>query len=398
MTTSNTSKQEFLAVLKSVLGESTGSPISLHEPNIGQHENELVSKCLASGWVSSVGEYISEFEKGLAKFTNSKHVIAVVNGTAALHLALHSVGVKPGDEVLVPTLSFVATANAVAHCGAIPHFVDSDAETLGLDPFALREYLGTTTSLHNGVLHNSKTGRKISAIVPMHTFGHPMQISKLLEVAAEFNLTIVEDAAESIGSFVGKNHTGTFGKCGTLSFNGNKTITTGGGGAIMTDDDELAQRIRHLATTAKLPHDYEYIHDSVAFNYRMPNINAALGCAQLSRLDDFLSAKRALAKKYEQGFRGANSMRFIIEPNGTTSNYWLNTVRLATPDLLTRDELLVAAREHGYMCRPAWNLLHTLPMYENSPRANLPVAQDLWLSLINVPSSARHCLGQTDAS
>ena len=394
MSTSNSSKQEFLAVLKSVLGESGSSPIALHEPNIGQRENELVSKCLASGWVSSVGEYISEFEQGLAKFTNSKHAIAVVNGTAALHLALHSVGVKPGDEVLVPTLSFVATANAVSHCGAIPHFVDSDPETLGLDPLALREHLRANASLRDGELHNTSTGRRISAVVPMHTFGHPMQIEALIDVAKEFNLVVVEDAAESIGSYVGTTHTGTFGRCSSLSFNGNKTITTGGGGAILTNDSGLAQRIRHLATTAKMQHDYEYIHDAVAFNYRMPNINAALGCAQLSRLDDFLSAKRVLAKKYAEGFSSARSMQFVAEPHGTTSNYWLNTIRLSKPDLSLRDELLVAARASGYMCRPAWNLLHTLPMYESSPRAKLPVAQNLWQSLINIPSSARHYLGQ----
>ena len=394
MSTSNSSKQEFLAVLKSVLGESGSSPIALHEPNIGQRENELVSKCLASGWVSSVGEYISEFEQGLAKFTNSKHAIAVVNGTAALHLALHSVGVKPGDEVLVPTLSFVATANAVSHCGAIPHFVDSDPETLGLDPLALREHLRANASLRDGELHNTSTGRRIIAVVPMHTFGHPMQIEALIDVAKEFNLVVVEDAAESIGSYVGTTHTGTFGRCSSLSFNGNKTITTGGGGAILTNDSGLAQRIRHLATTAKMPHDYEYIHDAVAFNYRMPNINAALGCAQLSRLDDFLSAKRVLAKKYSEGFSSARSMQFVAEPPGTTSNYWLNTIRLSKPDLSLRDELLVAARASGYMCRPAWNLLHTLPMYESSPRAKLPVAQNLWQSLINIPSSARHYLGQ----
>ena len=394
MSTSNSSKQEFLAVLKSVLGESGSSPIALHEPNIGQRENELVSKCLASGWVSSVGEYISEFEQGLAKFTNSKHAIAVVNGTAALHLALHSVGVKPGDEVLVPTLSFVATANAVSHCGAIPHFVDSDPETLGLDPLALREHLRANASLRDGELHNTSTGRRIIAVVPMHTFGHPMQIEALIDVAKEFNLVVVEDAAESIGSYVGTTHTGTFGRCSSLSFNGNKTITTGGGGAILTNDSGLAQRIRHLATTAKMPHDYEYIHDAVAFNYRMPNINAALGCAQLSRLDDFLFAKRVLAKKYLEGFSGASSMQFVAEPHGTTSNYWLNTIRLNKPDLSLRDELLVAARASGYMCRPAWNLLHTLPMYESSPRAKLPVAQNLWQSLINIPSSARHYLGQ----
>ena len=393
MTTSETSQQEFLAVLNSVLGSSAGSPIALHEPNIGGNEQDLVAKCLSSGWVSSVGEYISEFENGLAKLTNSKHVIAVVNGTAALHLALHAVGVKPGDEVIVPTLSFVATANAVAHCGAIPHFVDSSDQTLGLDPIALRDHLRTTAVSREGQLTNSQTGRRISAIVPMHTFGHPMQIAELLAVAKEFNLVVVEDAAESIGSFVGSVHTGTFGACGTLSFNGNKTITTGGGGAILTNDENLATKIRHLATTAKKPHDWEYLHDAVAFNYRMPNINAALGCAQLDRLDQFLKAKRILAKKYEQACENMQSLSFVSEPNGTTSNYWLNTIRLNMPNLKNRDAILKVSRQNGYLCRPAWNLLHTLPMYEKSPRAKLDVAEQLFKSLINIPSSARHFLG-----
>lgn len=393
MTTSKDPKQEFLAVLSSVLGSSAGSPIALHEPNIGTHENELVTKCLNSGWVSSVGQYISEFETGLAKLTNTTNVIAIVNGTSALHLALHAVGVAAGDEVIVPTLSFVATANSVSHCGAIPHFVDSNYETMGLDPDALRIHLLANTSPKNGLLINTNTGRRISAIVPMHTFGHPMQIEKLIEVANEFNLPVVEDAAESIGSFVGRKHTGTFGKCGILSFNGNKTITTGGGGAILTNDTELAQKIRHLATTAKLQHDWEYRHDEVAFNYRMPNINAALGCAQLDRLDSFLKAKRELAMKYTEALFGSSTMSFVTEPAGTTSNYWLNTIRLNTPDLITRDELLTEARLNGYLCRPAWNLLHTLPMYLDAPRADLQVAESLLGSLINVPSSAKHFLG-----
>lgn len=394
-TTAKTPTQEFLAVLNSVLGKTNRAPVALHEPNIGPLEHEKVASCLSSGWVSSVGEYISQFETALAKLTNSAHVIAVVNGTAALHLALHAVGVRPGDEVIVPTLSFVATANSVSHCGAIPHFVDSENQTLGLDPVALRLHLSNVSSLRNGELFNSQTGRRISAIVPMHTFGHPMQIQKLLEVATEFNLTVVEDAAESIGSFVGKVHTGTFGTCGTFSFNGNKTITTGGGGAILTNDPEIAKRIRHLATTAKVPHDWEYMHDAVGFNYRMPNINAALGCAQLERLDDFLAAKRVLAEKYANACKDSRSFSFIAEPSGTTSNYWLNTIRLNSPDLKMRDELLGASRLEGFLCRPAWNLLHTLPMYQNSPRADLKVAEQLVESLINIPSSARHYLGNS---
>jgi len=293
----------------------------------------------------------------------------------------------------VPTLSFVATANSVAHCGATPHFADSDEQSLGLDPIALRLHLEKNAVVRDGAVFNSKTDRRIAAIVPMHTFGHPMQIEKLVLLADEFNIPVVEDAAESIGSFVGPKHTGTFGRCGTLSFNGNKTITTGGGGAILTNDADLARQIRHLATTAKQNHDWAYIHDAVAFNYRMPNINAALGCAQIERLQSFLKAKRVLAEKYSEACKGAQSFAFVHEPAGTTSNYWLNTIRLNSPNLKLRDELLRASRDGGFLCRPAWNLLHTLPMYRDSPRAGLTNADKLFQSLINVPSSARHGLG-----
>jgi perosamine synthetase len=343
---------------------------------------------LSSGWVSSVGEFITRFENQLSKITGAAHVIAIVNGTCALQLALHSAGIKPGDEVIIPSLSFVATANAVAHCGATPHFADSDPVTLGLDPIALRKHLASTSTRQGDDLINTKTGARIGAVVPMHTFGHPMDIEELSLVAKEFGLPIVEDAAESLGSFVGKKHTGTFGRCGILSFNGNKTITTGGGGAILTDDESLALKIRHLATTAKLAHEWEFMHDETAWNYRMPNINAALGCAQLDRLDEFLLNKRNLANKYDIALKSSESLKFVSEPKGTTSNYWLNTVRLKKPNLQTRNELLTASRAKGYLCRPAWNLLHQLPMYDNSPRADLPVAQMLLNSLINVPSSA----------
>ena len=388
MTTHDLPTQEFLEVLTSVLGRVENSTIALHEPDIGTHEHKIVAECLSSGWVSSVGAFITQFEKELSKITGAKYVVATVNGTAALHLALHSVGVKPGDEVIIPTLSFVATANAVAHCGAIPHFADSNTDTLGMDPTALRKHLAAITSKRGPDLLNTKTGRRISAIVPMHTFGHPTQIKELVLVADEFGLPIVEDAAESLGSYVGDKHTGTFGRCGTLSFNGNKTITTGGGGAILTNDESLAARVRHLATTAKISHDYEYVHDLTAWNYRMPNLNAALGCAQLDRLAEFLKHKRNLAHKYDEALKNAKFLKFVSEPRGTTSNYWLNTVRLVIPNLQTRNELLTGARSRGYLCRPAWNLLHQLPMYEQSPRAELPVAQLLVDSLINVPSSA----------
>ena len=388
MTTYDLTTREFLEVLTSVLGPVEKSTIALHEPNIGPHEHKMVAECLSSGWVSSVGEFITRFENQLSKITGASHVVAIVNGTCALHLALHSVGIKPGDEVIIPSLSFVATANAVAHCGATPHFADSDPVTLGLDPIALRKHLASATTKRGDELINAKTGRRIGAIVPMHTFGHPMDINELSLVAKEFGLPIVEDAAESLGSYVGKQHTGTFGVCGILSFNGNKTITTGGGGAIHTNDESLAKKIRHLATPAKLPHDWEFMHDETAWTYRMPNINAALGCAQLDRLDEFLLNKRNLANKYDIALKSSESLEFVSEPKGTTSNYWLNTVRLKKPNLQILNELLTDSRAKGYLCRPAWNLLHQLPMYENSPRAELPVAQVLLNSLINVPSSA----------
>jgi len=388
MTTHDLPTREFLEVLTSVLGPVEKSTIALHEPNIGPHEHKMVAECLSSGWVSSVGEFITRFENQLSKFTGAAHVIAIVNGTSALHLALHSVGIKPGDEVIIPSLSFVATANAVAHCGATPHFADSDPVTLGLDPVALRKHLASATTKQGNELINTKTGARIGAIVPMHTFGHPTQIEELILIANEFGLPIIEDAAESLGSYVGKKHTGTFGVCGILSFNGNKTITTGGGGAILTDNESLATKIRHLATTAKLAHEWEFMHDKTAWNYRMPNLNAALGCAQLDRLDEFLRNKRNLANKYDSALKSSESLEFISEPKGTTSNYWLNTVRLKKPNLQIRNELLTASRGKGYLCRPAWNLLHQLPMYDNSPRAELPIAQMLLSSLINVPSSA----------
>lgn len=388
MATNDLATQEFLKVLTSVLGPVKTSTLALHEPNIGEHEHQLVAECLSSGWVSSVGAFITQFENQLSRITGAAHVIATVNGTTALHLALYAVGVKPGNEVIVPTLSFVATANSVAHCGAIPHFVDSSSETLGMDPISLRKHLASTTTKRGDDLVNKKTGNRIGAVVPMHAFGHPMQIDQLELVAKEFGLPIVEDAAESLGSYFGKKHTGTFGRCGVLSFNGNKTITTGGGGAILTDDEILATKIRHLATTAKIAHEWEFIHDATAWNYRMPNLNAALGCAQLDRLDEFLKNKRNLAKKYQTALVDAQFLKFVGEPTGTTSNYWLNTFRLVQPDLQTRNELLAAARVQGYLCRPAWNLLHKLPMYQNSPRAELAVAQMLENSLINVPSSA----------
>src|SRR5450830_958342 len=363
-TEQNLLSREFMSVLTRVLGRPQQA-LALHKPEFKGNEWAYVKECIDTGWVSSVGKYVDEFERRLAAMTGARHAIAVVNGTAALHVALQVVGVRSGDEVLVPALSFVGTANALAR------YLAEIAER----------------SVHG--LHHRRTGRRIAAIVPMHTFGHPVHIERLLEVANRWGLPVVEDAAESLGSTSRGRHTGTFGRVGVLSFNGNKIITTGGGGAILTDDPELAKQLKHLTTTAKRPHRWEFVHDAVAYNYRLPNLNAALGCAQLERLPEFLESKRALAGKYRQALAGLSTLSFIDQPHQTESNFWLNAVRLAKPEMAVRDRLLDVANEAGYQCRPVWTLLNKLPMYEACPRASLPVAEALESSLINLPSSPK---------
>jgi perosamine synthetase len=376
-----------LQALQSVLGND-GTQISLHEPEFTSLERERVLDCIDSGFVSSVGRYVDRFEAMLSEATGARHAVAVVNGTAALQVALKLAGVGGGDEVLVPALSFVATANAVVHCGAVPHFVDSNGSTLGMDPVALEEYLVRVAEPSQGGVRNRFTGRRIAAVVPMHAFGHPVDIVPLVELADRLRLPVVEDAAESLGSTYRGRHTGTFGKFGVLSFNGNKIITTGGGGAILTDDPGLAQRAKHLTTTAKLPHRWEFVHDEVAWNYRLPNLNAALGCAQLERLADFVLRKRALAMSYQAAFDIVDGVEFVAEPPECRSNYWLNTLRLCKPDMAARDRVLNAVNDSGYQCRPAWTLLNRLEMFSACPRAPLPVAEQLAARLINLPSSA----------
>lgn len=385
-------EQDFLCGLKAVLGEPNPF-VPLHEPEFMGNEWELVKNCLDSTFVSSVGKYVDRFEVMLAEYTGAKYAVAVVNGTAALHIALLLAGVRPGDEVLIPTLSFVATANAVSHCGGIPHFVDSQWSTLGIDVRRLGEYLEQCVQEKGGKLINRNTGRRIGAIVPMHTYGHSVDMSSLLDLANSYNLPVVEDAAESLGSTYKGNHTGTLGLLGTLSFNGNKVITTGGGGAILTNDEELARRAKHLTTTAKLGHRWEFFHDQVAWNYRLPNLNAALGCAQLEQLPDFLRRKRLLAQQYKEVFEDIEGIGFVEEPINSQSNYWLNTLQLRQPSFEMRDRLLAVANDAGYQCRPTWTLLHKLPMYVDCPRATLAVAEQLEASLINVPSSARLARG-----
>lgn len=385
MDTNSNLPQSIVLAIKSVVGDG---PLALHEPRFHGNEWSYLKECLDSTFVSSVGKFVDRFEDDLANFTGAKRAVAVVNGTAALHVALRLAGVEPGDEVLLPALTFIATANAVAYCQATPHFVDSEERSLGMDAVALREYLLTITEIRNGQCVNRKTGRIIRAMVPMHTFGHPVDINALLAIAHDFHLQLIEDAAESLGSTVGGQHTGTFGLMGTLSFNGNKTITTGGGGAILTNDVELGKRVKHITTTAKLPHRWNFVHDEVGFNYRLPNLNAALGCAQLEQLPGFLRDKRRLFEQYQAAFANVLGVHLVAEPAGSSSNYWLQTLLLDAAHADQRDAVLAATNDAGLMTRPIWALMNRLPMYANSPSAPLPVAESLEQRVINIPSSS----------
>jgi len=371
----------------SALARVIQSPASLHEPEFAGNEWVYVKDCIDTGWVSSAGKYVEQFEVMLADFTGSAHAVATVNGTAALHTALLLAGTRPDDEVIVPGLTFVATANAVRYCGAVPHFADVEARTLGLDPEKLGDYLNEISDQRSGECFNRLTGRRISGVICMHTFGHPVDLDGLVKVCDRFNLSLIEDAAESLGSFYKDRHTGNHGRLAALSFNGNKTITTGGGGAILTNDPDLAARAKHLTTTAKVPHRWEYVHDQVAFNYRLPNINAALGCAQLEQLPDMLIRKRQLAEAYAGAFADIDEVDFIYEPANCRSNYWLNAVLLKPGQADQMEPLLERLNEAGFMSRPVWAPLHKLSMYAQSPRMDLSVGEALHGRLISLPSS-----------
>ncbi len=371
--------------IKSVIGPD---PAGLHEPRFQGNERAYLMECLDSTYVSSVGAFVDRFEAGLAAYTGAAHAVATVNGTAALHAALLLAGVQADDEVLVPALTFVATANAVSYCGAWPHFVDSEARTLGIDPSALREYLQRVVVRQGSLSINRETGRVLRALVPVHALGHPVNMVELLAVAEEYNLVLVEDAAESLGSTWQGRHTGTFGRMGILSFNGNKIITTGGGGCILTDDTTLAHRARHLTTTAKLPHRWAFEHDRIAYNYRMPNLNAALGCAQLESLPDLLASKRRLHRAYAQAFATVSGVSLLTEPDGANSNYWLPALILDETMADERDAILTATHEAGLMTRPLWTLMPHLSPFAHCPKATLPVAESLVRRVINIPGSA----------
>lgn len=362
----------------------TNDFIPLHAPVFSGREKDYVTDTIESTFVSSVGAFVDRFEKDMASYTGSPRAIGTVNGTAALHIALKLSGVEPGDLVITQPLTFVATCNAIAYCGAEPVFVDVDRDTLGLSAGALQNWLEEHARVDDeGICRTRLENKIVRACVPMHTFGHPADLDGLLRVTRDWNIFLVEDAAESLGSLYKGRHTGTFGALGTLSFNGNKIITTGGGGMILADS-ALAERAKHLTTTAKKPHPYAYIHDEVGYNYRLPNLNAALGCAQLEQLEAFVEAKRALATAYQKELAGTNLV-FVSEPDDCRSNYWLNAV--ICEDRPHRDALLEATNQKGIMTRPIWALMNHLNMYKNCRRGDICNAEWLEARVINLPSS-----------
>jgi aminotransferase in exopolysaccharide biosynthesis len=374
-------------ILRIVL-DTYGGPatLPLHAPVFAGNERAYVQSTIESTFVSSVGAYVNQFERMLAEFTGAKHVIATTNGTTALHMSLLLAGVRPGDLVITQSLSFVATANAIAHASAVPAFVDVELDTLGMSPDALQAFLERECERTDSGTRHLASGQRVSACVPMHSFGFPCRIDEIAEICARWGLALVEDAAEALGSWRGARHCGTTGQLGTLSFNGNKICTTGGGGAIMTNDADIAKRARHLTTTAKVPHRWRFEHDEVGYNFRLPNLNAALGCAQLEQLGDFLAFKRALAQRYGAAF-GAAGIPFLTEPENTRANYWLCAILLS--DEKERDACLEVTNDAGVMTRPVWEPLHTLPMFERNPRGPLGVTEHIAARLVNIPSGVR---------
>jgi len=377
--------QEIVNFIRSVF--ATNDFIPLHEPRFWGNEKKYVADCIDSTFVSSVGKYVDKFELMMAEYTGAKYAVATVNGTAALHIALLLSGVQANDEVIAQPLTFVATANAINYCNAHPIFLDVDKETMGLSPAKLGEFLDEYAELRNdGYCYNKKSGRIIRTCVPMHTFGHPVKINEIKEICSKYNIALVEDAAESLGSKFKEKHTGTFGKMGILSFNGNKTITTGGGGMIITDDEELAKKAKHITTTGKIPHKWDYVHDVVAYNYRMPNLNAALGCAQLEMFDSFVKNKRELFNEYQAFFKNTE-IQLFTEPQDAISNYWLQAVVLN--DRAERDRFLEFTNSNGVMTRPIWQLMNKSAMYKNSQCGPLDTAQWFEDRIVNIPSSVR---------
>ena len=373
-----------ISFIKDLYGQDK---VPLSVPKFIGNEKEYLEECIDTTFVSSVGPFVDRFEKDMAEYTGAKRAVVCVSGTNALHMALMLAGVERGDEVITQALTFIATCNALSYIGARPVFLDVDKDTMGLSPRAVREWLVKNTEQKDGQCFNKNTGRRVKACVPMHTFGHPVHLDELIGVLNEYHIEMVEDAAESIGSLYKGKHTGIFGKVGALSFNGNKTITTGGGGMLLFMDEELGAYAKHLTTQAKVPHRWEFRHDHIGYNYRMPNINAALGCAQLEHIEEYVEDKRATAKAYAEYFKNVDGIDFFDEPENCRSNYWLNVVMLKDKDAQLR--FLEETNDNGVMTRPIWELMTRLPMFENCEHDSLE--NTIWFAdrVVNIPSSVR---------
>ncbi len=378
-----------LRMIRDRFGAGEGDFVPLHAPTFSGNEKKYLDECIDSTFVSSVGAFVDRFERDIAEYTGARRAVVCVSGTNALHMALMLAGVERDDEVLTQSLSFIATCNAISYIGAHPVFIDVDYDTMGLSPAALREWLEKHTVKDAGnVLRNKSTGRRVKSVVPMHTFGHPCRIEEIASICDEYCLELVEDAAESIGSFYKGKHTGTFGGIGAISFNGNKTITTGGGGMLLFNDEKLADLAKHLTTQAKVPSRWEFIHDHIGYNYRMPNINAALGCAQLEEISGFLASKRKTAEIYREFFASEpGGIKFMAEPTESVSNYWLNAIAFPTRE--ERDRFLQYSNDHGVMTRPIWELMWRLPMFEHCERDSQTNTVLLADTIVNLPSSVK---------
>ena len=376
---------KIIGFIKEVFGNQEFTPLAV--PVFAGNEKKYMEECIDTTFVSSVGKFVDRFENDMAAYAGCKKAVVCVSGTNALHMAMMLVGVERDDEVLTQALTFIATCNAISYIGAHPVFIDVDKSTMGLSPDALKEWLVKNAEIKNGQCYNKNSGRRVKACVPMHTFGHPARIVEIANLCEEYHIELVEDAAESIGSLYKGKHTGTFGKIGAISFNGNKTITTGGGGMMLFNNEELAAHAKHLTTQAKVPHRWEFRHDHVGYNYRMPNINAALGCAQLENIDKFIASKRQLALEYAEYFKNVDDIQFFIEPEDTFSNYWLQAVILK--DKAAQQEFLQQTNDNGVMTRPIWELMNRLPMFENCENDGLK--NTIWFAdrVVNIPSSVR---------
>lgn len=365
----------------------TEETVPLHAPLFIGNEKKYLNECIDTTFVSSVGKFVDRFEEEIAAYTGAQKAVVCVSGTNALHMAMMLVGVEREDEVLTQALTFIATCNAISYIGAHPVFIDVDMETLGLSPNAVKAWLEKNAELKNGICYNKRTGRRVKACVPMHTFGHPVKIDELVQICNEWHIELVEDAAESIGSLYKGKHTGTFGKVGAISFNGNKTITTGGGGMLLFQDEELGKLAKHLTTQAKVPHRWAFVHDHIGYNYRMPNINAALGCAQLENLERYVENKRETAQIYADFFKNVPDITFFTEPENCRSNYWLNVVMLK--DKAAQQEFLEYTNDHGVMTRPVWELMNRLEMFKHCESDGLKNTEWLADRIVNIPSSVR---------